>query len=46
MRFLEKSKQHLQKKSIHTHVERQQQSGGNAEKIPNTGAVVLLKWCC
>jgi len=45
IRFLEKIKQHLQKRYVHTLVKRQKQSGGNAEKmhVPNTGAVVLSR---
>ena len=47
MRFLEKSKQHLQKRFmkeyVHALEERQQRAEGNIEKIPNIGEVVLLK---
>jgi len=47
MRFLEKSKQYLQKRFMKEYIrtleEKQQQSEGNTVKIPNTGAVVLLK---
>ena len=47
MKFLEKSKQHLRKRFmkeyVHALEERQQRAEGNIEKIPNIGAVVLLK---
>jgi len=47
MRFLEISKQHLRKRFIKEYVhaleERQLRSEGNNERIPNTGAVVMLK---
>ncbi|XP_078361896.1 uncharacterized protein LOC144646227 [Oculina patagonica] len=47
MRFLEKSKQHLRKRFmkeyVHALEERQQKSEGNTEKIPDIGAVVMLK---
>ena len=47
MRFLEISKQHLRKRFIKEYVhaleERQQRSEGNNERIPSTGAVVMLK---
>lgn len=47
MRFLEKSKQYLQKRFMKEYIraleEKQQQSEGNTVKIPNTGAVVLFK---
>ena len=47
MKFVEKSKQHLRKRFmkeyVHALEERQQRAEGNIEKIPNKGAVVLLK---
>ena len=47
MRFLERSKQHLRKRFmkeyVHAFEERQQRAEENIEKIPNIGAVVLLK---
>ena len=47
MRFLEISKQHLRKRFIKEYVhaleERQQRSERNNERIPRTGAVVMLK---
>ena len=46
MKFVEKSK-HLRKRFmkeyVHALEERQQRAEGNIEKIPNKGAVVLLK---
>lgn len=47
MRFLLKCKEHLRKRFmkeyVHALEERQQRSTGSIEKIPNIGAVVLLK---
>ena len=47
IKFLEKSKQHLRKRFmkeyVHALEERQQRTEGNIVKIPNIGAVVLLK---